>query len=72
LPGIDCGVCGTPSCQALAEDIVQGEGSLSQCVFLQKIMEQNKLDPKHSFRIMKKIWGENRFIKDCDKPKHKK
>jgi len=72
LPGIDCGVCGAPSCQALAEDIVQGEGFLSQCVFLQKIMEQNKLDPKHSFRIMKKIWGENRFTKDCDKPKRKK
>ncbi len=68
LPGIDCGVCGTPSCLSLAEDIVQGNGSVSQCVFLQKIMEQSKLDPSHSFRIMKKVWGENRFKKDCDKP----
>ncbi|QKG80519.1 [Fe-Fe] hydrogenase large subunit C-terminal domain-containing protein [Tenuifilum thalassicum] len=68
LPGIDCGVCGAPSCVALAEDIVQGNGALSQCVFLQKIMENNKLNPEHSFRIMKKIWGENRFKKDCDKP----
>ncbi len=68
LPGIDCGVCGAPTCLSLAEDIVKGRGSVSQCVFLQKIMEQSKLDPSHSFRIMKKIWGVNRFRKDCDKP----
>ncbi|MEW5847104.1 MAG: [Fe-Fe] hydrogenase large subunit C-terminal domain-containing protein [Bacteroidota bacterium] len=68
LPGIDCGVCGAPSCLSLAEDVVQGSASVSQCVFLQKIMEHNKLDPEHSFRIMKRIWGENRFRKDCDKP----
>ncbi|BDX36789.1 Fe-S cluster protein [Tenuifilaceae bacterium CYCD] len=68
LPGIDCGVCGAPSCLALAEDIVRGEGAISRCVFLQKIMEQTKLDPEHSFRIMKKIWGDNRFLKNCEKP----
>lgn len=68
LPGIDCGVCGAPSCLALAEDIVQGEGAISHCVFLQKMMEQSKLDPEHSFKIMKKIWGTNRFYKDCEKP----
>lgn len=68
LPGIDCGVCGAPSCLSLAEDVAQGSASVSQCVFLQKIMEQNKLHPEHSFRIMKRVWGENRFRKDCDKP----
>ena len=25
LPGLDCGACGAPSCQCLAEDIVQGK-----------------------------------------------
>lgn len=69
LPGIDCGVCGAPTCQALAEDIVQGRGSISQCVFLQKTMERTrKLHPDHAFRIMEKIWGKDRFRKDCDKP----
>lgn len=68
LPGVDCGVCGAPSCRSLAEDIVQGEAAMSQCVFLQKNMEQNKLDPEHSFRIMKRVWGENRFKKNCNKP----
>jgi len=58
LPGIDCGSCGAPSCQALAEDIVKGKAAISHCIFLQKTMEQTrKLHPDHSFRIMEKIWG---------------
>ena len=68
LPGIDCGSCGAPSCQALAEDIVQGKAAISHCIFLQKTMEQTrKLHPDHSFRIMEKIWGKDRFHKDCKK-----
>jgi iron only hydrogenase large subunit-like protein len=68
LPGIDCGSCGAPSCQALAEDIVQGQAAISHCIFLQKTMEQSrKLHPDHSFRIMEKIWGKDRFEKNCNK-----
>jgi Na+-translocating ferredoxin:NAD+ oxidoreductase RNF subunit RnfB len=33
LPGLDCGSCGSPSCQALAEDIAQGTASETDCVF---------------------------------------
>jgi hypothetical protein len=33
LPGLDCGSCGTPSCRALAEDIVLGYGSEEDCIF---------------------------------------
>ena len=36
LPQIDCGACGTPSCQALAQDVVQGKAKLNQCIFMQK------------------------------------
>lgn len=32
LPGLDCGACGSPSCRALAEDIVQGDASEMDCV----------------------------------------
>ncbi len=32
LPGLDCGICGAPNCKALAEDIVKGEASESDCV----------------------------------------
>ena len=70
LPGIDCGSCGAPSCQALAEDIVKGKAAISHCIFLQKTMEQTrKLHPDHSFRIMERIWGKDRFQKDCNKEK---
>lgn len=34
LPGLDCGSCGSPSCRALAEDIVMGEASEGDCVFV--------------------------------------
>jgi iron only hydrogenase large subunit-like protein len=33
LPGLDCGSCGAPSCRALAEDIVRGTATESDCVF---------------------------------------
>ncbi len=32
LPHLDCGVCGSPSCRAFAEDVVQGEIDISACV----------------------------------------
>ncbi|MBA4417587.1 MAG: ferredoxin [Syntrophus sp. (in: bacteria)] len=32
LPGLDCGACGSPSCHALAEDIVRGFAFDTDCV----------------------------------------
>ncbi|MDD2279245.1 MAG: [Fe-Fe] hydrogenase large subunit C-terminal domain-containing protein [Bacteroidales bacterium] len=73
LPGIDCGTCGAPSCQALAEDIVQGDAAISHCIFIQRTMEQTRqLDPDHSFRIMERIWGKDRFSKTSQKAKGRK
>ncbi|AGB41913.1 iron only hydrogenase large subunit [Halobacteroides halobius DSM 5150] len=34
LPGLDCAACGTPDCKTLAEDIVNGLASRSDCVFI--------------------------------------
>lgn len=34
LPGLDCGACGSPNCRALAEDIVRGQASDTDCIFL--------------------------------------
>ena len=34
FPGIDCGSCGAPSCQALAEDIVRGIAKESDCIHI--------------------------------------
>ena len=36
LPGLDCGSCGSPTCQALAEDIALGTASELNCVYLLK------------------------------------
>lgn len=33
LPQFDCGVCGAPTCDALAHDIVMGDAKFSDCIF---------------------------------------
>lgn len=40
LPGLDCGACGSPNCRALAEDIVRGIASETDCVI--KLRERVK------------------------------
>jgi Na+-translocating ferredoxin:NAD+ oxidoreductase RNF subunit RnfB len=34
LPGRDCGVCGAPTCAALAEDIVMGRATRDACPYI--------------------------------------
>lgn len=41
--GMDCGSCGAPSCRALAEDIVRGDATEDQCIFLMREKLQNLL-----------------------------
>ncbi len=36
LPGLDCGACGAPNCQALAEDIVRGYAQELDCIIILK------------------------------------
>ena len=36
LPGLDCGSCGAPTCEALAEDIVRGTARLDDCTVLMR------------------------------------
>lgn len=40
LPGLDCGACGSPSCRALAEDIIRGIALETDCVI--KLREKVK------------------------------
>lgn len=61
LPGIDCGACGAPSCRVLAEDIVQGNGSPMQCIFLQEWEIKNgKLTAAEADEINASVWGSDR------------
>ncbi len=68
LPGVDCGACGAPNCQALAEDMVNGKAKMSDCVFLQQMWEdEGKISTTKAFRNVEKKWGEKRFQADCNK-----
>ena len=34
LPGLDCGLCGAPTCKTFAKDVAQGNARRDECVFL--------------------------------------
>ena len=34
LPGLDCGACGSPTCKTMAEDIVRGFASETDCIYI--------------------------------------
>jgi len=63
LPGIDCGACGTPTCEALAEDVVCGKAVIDACVFQRlKNRKAGKLTMEQSLDIMEEIWGTDKFV----------
>ncbi len=65
LPQVDCGICGSPSCQSLAEDIVQNNADMKKCIFVQKILQQNdKLGLPESIDLMKQTWGVGKLDKN--------
>ncbi len=50
LPGLDCGLCGFPSCKVLSEEIVQGNASIRSCSVL-------KMNSPETLTRLEKIWG---------------
>ncbi len=65
LPDVDCGVCGSPNCKSFAEDIVQGNAIINQCIFVQRIFEKKGiLSADESLSIMKKVWGNEKLDKN--------
>jgi iron only hydrogenase large subunit-like protein len=59
LPGVDCGGCGAPSCQALAEDVAKVDATLTSCIFLQTSMEgRGSMTAQERVEIFRKIWGD--------------
>ncbi len=64
LPMVDCGLCGSPDCNSLAEDIVQQQAQIQQCIYVQKRMEyEGDISASTSLEIMQKIWGKDKFEK---------
>ena len=67
LPQIDCGVCGAPTCEAFATDVVCDKASLHSCVFYRIHLEQNgKMTLREGGANMKSIWGEDRIEKEIE------
>ncbi|MFZ5859269.1 MAG: [Fe-Fe] hydrogenase large subunit C-terminal domain-containing protein [Spirochaetota bacterium] len=48
LPGIDCGACGAPDCDCLAEDIVRGFASIKDCRLLEHPYSKGTKENIHS------------------------
>ena len=62
LPGIDCGACGAPSCEALAEDVVCGLALPDSCIFMQtQHQKDGTLSLESGINIRERIWGKDRF-----------
>jgi len=62
LPQVDCGVCGSPTCEALAHDIVQGKAEMSRCIFYQRRQELlNSENVRANLERMIKIWGRDKL-----------
>lgn len=58
LPQVDCHLCGYPSCKSLADAIVTDKAEITQCVFVQRAMEQcDLLTSQEAHKIIAKIWG---------------
>jgi iron only hydrogenase large subunit-like protein len=65
LPMVDCGMCGSPDCTALAEDIAQEQADVKQCIYIQKRLEkEGNISPAQSLEIMQRIWGKEKFDSD--------
>ena len=62
LPFVDCGLCGSPTCKSLAEDIAQGKAEVTNCIFVQKKYEKKEwITSADSMEILKDIWGDDKF-----------
>ena len=65
LPGIDCGACGAPSCEALADDIVCGLALPDSCIFAQtQHQKDGTLSMETAITIRERIWGIDRLKKN--------
>ena len=62
LPQIDCGVCGAPTCEAFATDVVCDKAHLEQCVFYRLHLEaKGKMTLNEGRSNMYSVWGDDRI-----------
>ena len=69
LPGFDCAACGAPDCQSLAEDIVNSDGNISDCIFVQqRMVRQKTINMSGAVSATERIWGSGRLDRNYIKP----
>ena len=62
LPQIDCGLCGAPSCESFAADVVINRIGLSRCIFYQRHLERNnEITRQECVASMDAVWGGDRM-----------
>ena len=68
LPQVDCGMCGAPTCEAFATDVVCKQVGLTRCVFYQRHLERlNDITRQECLAAMNSVWG-NDPIADEEPP----
>lgn len=65
LPGLDCGACGSPTCESLSHDIVRGEALASDCIFAHIASEPD--GGGDAMNRLERVWGCERFRRDPKK-----
>ena len=65
LPGLDCGACGSPTCESLSHDIVRGEALASDCIFALIASEPD--GGGDAMNRLERVWGCERFRRDPKK-----
>lgn len=62
LPQIDCGLCGAPTCEAFATDVVCNESCLANCIFYQRhLANEGKMSHEECIDCIDSVWGKNRI-----------
>lgn len=62
LPQIDCGLCGAPSCESFAGDVVINRIGLSRCIFYQRHLERNNdITRQECIAAMDAVWNGDRM-----------
>lgn len=59
LPGLDCGACGSPTCESLSHDIVRGEALPSDCIFAH--LASDRTGGRDAMNQLERVWGSERF-----------
>lgn len=71
LPRVDCGMCGAPTCEAFATDVVCKQVGLTRCVFYQRHLERmDDITRQECLAATSAVWGADPIV-DENPPKIK-